>query len=104
MANFLDGRYQTFPYLIQEAMGTGDVAEMKLMSSGGDVMLNTTLISDDEFTGAYITDYPVTVSAMPSEGKSFVRWEYSGCEISDSYSAEAEITFSGDFSVTAVFE
>ncbi len=105
LANFIDGRYQTFPYIIQEAMNTGDVAEMKLISADGDVIVNNAFtVSNEEFTGAYITDYPVILRAVPPEGKAFLKWEYSGCELSDSSSAETEIFFSGDFSVTAVFE
>jgi 1-deoxy-D-xylulose-5-phosphate synthase len=38
-----------------------------------------------------------------NDGKTFVRWECEGCEISDVNSPEAEVTLSGDCTIKAVF-
>ncbi len=106
LANFLDGRYSVFTEIMQESFGLGDIANVSVVisdSTKGTVIMNTVKLPD-EFSGKYFTDYPVTVTAVPSDGCTFAGWECEGAEISDSTSTTAEITFSGDFTLRAVFE
>ena len=55
--------------------------------------------------GDFITDYTIKVTAVPDGSKTFKKWKCTGCEmIGDASSPEAEIKFSGDFTVEAIFE
>ncbi len=108
LAAFIDGRYERFPEIMQKAMELGDIANVNISVSdsvAGTVLLNGNAIDmTGDFRGKYFTDYTVKVTAVPAEGKTFAGWEYSGCELSDASSAAAEVSFSGDFTIKAVFE
>ncbi|MBQ5319626.1 MAG: CotH kinase family protein [Oscillospiraceae bacterium] len=105
---FMDKRYLVFPGLMQGAMDLSKFANVTISSSDsakGTISINeATLDLSKEFTGRYFPDYTLTVKAEPADGASFKCWECTGAEISDPNSAVAEITFSGDFTLKAVFE
>ena len=46
-------------------------------TKGGTIVLNTTTpdLSNGSWTGKYYTDFPVTITAIPSEGYRFAGWE-----------------------------
>ena len=53
-------------------------------SSNGSIDLNTLHLKDEEkWSGNYHTDYDITVSAVPSEGKTFSHWKISGAKITE---------------------
>lgn len=107
LANFIDGRYIKMPGIMQKVFGLGDMAKMTVLSSDktGAVRINNSVTSlDKDFNGTYFTDYTVTVTAIPDEGRTFKEWKSTGCALSDSTSPTAEVTFTGDFSLEAVFE
>lgn len=106
LANFLDGRYNKFPEIMQKAFGLGDIANAEISVSGNGFVTvnNTPLPSDRVSKGKYFTDYTVTVRAEAGDGAVFKEWKCTGCTVSDSTSPEAEISFTGDFAVEAVFE
>ena len=66
-------------------------------------MLNTIVpeLTQGEWSGRYLTDYPVTVTAEPAEGYRFVGWE--GSFSSDEACLEAEVSAEG-ICLRAVFE
>ncbi len=105
---FMEKRYLVFMGLMQEAMDLSKFANVTISSSDaakGTVSIDsTTLDLSKEFTGRYFPDYKLTVTAEPAENASFKCWECTGAEISDPNSAVADITFTGDFTLKAVFE
>lgn len=107
LANFIDGRYRKFPDIMKKALDLSEPVDVTVLfpeTGGGTVMINSTLLdASSDFTGKYFPDCPITLTAVPSEGKSFVRWECEGCTVPDETSPEAEITPSGSCTVKAVF-
>lgn len=105
---FMDKRYLVFPGLMQGAMDLSKFANVTISSSDaakGTVSIDETVLDlSKEFTGRYFPDYTLTVTAEPAEGASFKCWECTGAEISDPNAPVADITFTGDFTLKAVFE
>ncbi len=105
---FMDKRYLVFPGLMQGAMDLSKFANVTISSSDaakGTVSINETVLDlSKEFTGRYFPDYTLTVTAEPVDGASFKCWECTGAEVSDPNAPVAEITFTGDFTLKAVFE
>lgn len=94
------------PYMAEEFGLTGTLEEVQLKINnitGGMIKLNTSTpdLSEGNWKGAYYTDYPITVTAVPEDGYKFVGW--SGSVTSDSATIEAEI-ISGGITLEAVFE
>lgn len=105
---FMDKRYLVFPGLMQNAMDLSKFGNVTITSTDGTkgtVMVDSaTLDLTKEFTGRYFPDYTLTVTAVPLNGGTFKGWECTGAEISDPAAETAEITFTGDFSLKAIFE
>lgn len=106
LASFIFGRYEAFPKIMRSAMGLDKMAKFDLsVSDGGSVRVNSSGVDiTDKLSGIYFADYEITLTAIPNEGCSFVRWEYEGCTVSDANSEQITVSFDGDFKVTAVFE
>lgn len=70
-------------------------ASYNSVSVGGRIRLNTIVpdLEDGEWRGAYFTDYPVTVTAIPEEGYRFAGWR--GTYESDEETLEAAVTREG---------
>ncbi len=70
----------------------------------GTVQLNTITpdLSGGAWSGRYYTDYPVTLTAVPAEGHTFVAWEVNGNRITDPM-IEAEI-LKGGSAVHVIFQ
>lgn len=92
------------PYLSQ-AMGlSGVTGEVTLQTEGqGSVRLNTITptMEQGEWKGTYLTDYPVTVTAVAQEGYRFVCWQ--GSYESTEETIEADVLEEG-ICLRAVFE
>lgn len=105
---FMDKRYLVFCGLMQEAMDLSKFANVTISSSDaakGTVSIDSAVLDlSKEFTGRYFPDYTLTVTAEPADGANFKCWECTGAEISDPNSPVADITFTGDFTLKAVFE
>jgi hypothetical protein len=107
---FFDGRYGTFPYLIQQAFELGDPIEITLQSSDcakGMIYVNNRNIPAGDGTRVrYFAEYAITVTATPAEGATFVRWETDAADVvlADPTSPTTEVTFATPFTLTAVFE
>lgn len=73
-------------------------------SAKGTVILNTITptFKDNKWTGAYFTDYPVTLTAKAQAGYAFSHWETSDGKTINS--PTAEITLTSDMTVTAVYK
>ena len=70
----------------------------------GAVQLNTVTpdLSGGSWSGRYYTDYPVTLTAVPSEGHAFVAWEVNGKRITEP-TIEADI-LKGGSTVHVIFQ
>ncbi|MBQ8175856.1 MAG: CotH kinase family protein [Oscillospiraceae bacterium] len=105
---FMDKRYLVFCGLMQDAMDLSKFVNVTISSSDaskGTVSIDSTVLDlSKEFTGRYFPDYTLTVTAEPADGASFKCWECTGAEISDPASPVADIKFTGDFTLKAVFE
>ncbi|MBQ8781050.1 MAG: CotH kinase family protein [Oscillospiraceae bacterium] len=107
LATFIDGRYMKFPEIMQKAFGLGDIVQAEFKSTdGGSITVNNTAFENGEAVkGKYFTDYTIKVKAVPDASKAFKEWKCTGCEIiGGSTSTEIEVSFSGDFTIEAVFE
>jgi hypothetical protein len=105
---FLDGRNKVFMTHITDVFKPGEKATVTIKTSDskkGGVIMNTTALdlSDKDFSGEYYTAYPITVTADPSSGK-FVRWEATGCTLSDTNAETATVTIKGNCEIKAVYE
>ena len=80
---------------LQTACMIPETGETKLSSECGSVTLNTIMpeLTQGEWSGRYLTDYPVTATAQPAEGYRFVGWE--GSSSSDEVCLEAEVSAEG---------
>ncbi|MGN1090806.1 MAG: CotH kinase family protein [Huintestinicola sp.] len=108
LSAFVEGRYNKFPDIMQKAFGLSPAANMTLSvsdSTKGSALINEARVSlEEDFNGKYFPECPITLTAVPENGARFVKWEYEGCEISDAAAENVTVTFTGDFSVKAVFE
>lgn len=105
--DFFEHRFNYIvPYMAEEFGLTGTLEGVTLKindTEGGTVLLNTTTpdLSEGSWSGKYYTDYPITVTAIPTDGYKFVGW--SGSVTSDNATIEAEI-ITGGITLEAVFE
>lgn len=94
------------PYMAEEFELAGSLENVTLKvndPSGGTIQLNTTVpdLSQGSWTGKYYTDYPISVTAIPTEGYRFVGWQ--GSAASEKMTLEAEVEVGG-ITLEAVFE
>lgn len=109
LRRYFTGRYNVFPGHIEEAFHLGDAAEITLSSSDGEkghVLVNH---RDLPVTQAqkmkYFPEYPITLTAQPEEGHTFVRWEITGGAIlSHPKAPNTLVRLTENCKVTAVFE
>ena len=88
----------------------GDLAQVTIQTSGpagsGRICLNTItpeLDEDSGWSGSYFTDCPVTVTAQPAEGYTFVGWTCQGGEAADATAIRTTVSFKENVTITAVF-
>lgn len=105
---FMSGRYGCFMGIVKDSFGLSETVSVTVKTSDvslGSIKINTTSLEGmSEMIGEYFTEYPITLTAIPAEGKSFVCWECDGCEISDVNADTIEVTLSQDCTIEAVFE
>ncbi len=94
------------PYMAEEFNLTGTLENVTLTvndTAGGTITLNTITpdVSKGSWTGQYYTDYPVTVTAIPTAGYEFAGWK--GSVVSENDTIEAEVAADG-IVLEAVFE
>lgn len=105
--SFFEHRFDYIvPYMAEEFGLTGTLENVILKVNdveGGTIQLNTTTpnLSEGSWIGKYYTDYPITVTAVPSDGYEFTGW--SGSVTSDNATVEAEVV-NGGITLEAVFE
>lgn len=99
-----------FDYIVEDLKEefslTGTLEEVVLsvnQTGAGSILLNTSELTmdEEEWSGKYYTDYPVTVTAVAKEGFRFVRWE--GTYEGDEETLEAPV-IPGGVRLKAVFE
>lgn len=81
--------------------GLETVSVKNNLPEGGSVRINTALLRDEEWSGQYFTDYPVTMTAIAQEGYRFVGWR--GDIAGQSEQTEVNIP-AGGIAIEAVFE
>ena len=94
-------------YMEQELGLSGTQETLTLTTDApehGTVELNTITpdLSSGSWSGKYYTDYPVSLTAVPAEGHTFVAWEINGKRITDP-AIEAEI-LKGGSTVHVIFQ
>lgn len=108
LATYMRGRYDKFPFLVRKIIGYEYPVSASITINDhqmGQVQVNRSLLrSGEDFTGLYFTEYPITVTAIPAEGRTFKGWVVDGAEIDDASALTAQVTFTKDFSIQAVFE
>lgn len=82
--------------------GTSNLTLASSTTNGGSVVLNTVSLpaSSLPWQGIYFNDAPIKLTAVPSAGYRFVRWEGAGLGAQN----PASVTLAGDTTITAVFE
>ncbi|MGN0580172.1 MAG: CotH kinase family protein [Ruminococcus sp.] len=105
--DFYSSRYSSITGAMKNTLGLrGSLAmvTVKNDASKGSVSVNTITpdFSDGSWSGNYYTDYPIALTAEPKPGYRFVCWETSDGKTIGNTSAE--IPFSSDITVTAVYE
>ena len=87
--------------------GNTDKITVNNDTSSGSIKLNTLLLKDESiWTGEYFTDFPVTITALPAEGKSFDHWAVNGGNVPESQltSPEISVNVQGGVTVTAIYK
>ncbi|MBE5796932.1 MAG: spore coat protein CotH [Clostridiales bacterium] len=105
---FFRGRYTTFIDIVRRACNLTNPVTISIRASGGQIVIN----GRDEAPVAnnaalrYFSIAPITVTAVPDEGKRFVRWELSdkSASLDDPTAETTTFTFSRNVKLTAVFE
>ncbi|MBQ8967914.1 CotH kinase family protein [Ruminococcus sp.] len=108
LKQFLDGRYDVFMSHITDQFKPGEKVTVTIKtedSTKGGAVMNTTALdlSEKDFSGEYYTAYPLTLTADPKAGE-FVKWEATGCTLSDPNSPVTTVTLEGDCEITAVYK
>lgn len=107
---FFDGRYRVFPYHIQESFDLSDPVTGTLQSSDaskGAIYVNgRTIPVTNALEVQYFPEYSITVTAEPEEGATFVGWQVDSDQatVADPTALTTEVTFTGQYELTAVFE
>lgn len=113
LRTFFKNRYDTIvPCLAKHFSLKGDLVSLTLSADhpeGGTVTLNTLTpnLLENNWTGCYYTDYPITLTVTPAEGYTFAGWKVKDCQILNSASSpELQVLLSDNTSptITAIFE
>ncbi|MEH2960356.1 CotH kinase family protein [Candidatus Merdisoma sp. JLR.KK006] len=112
LRSFFANRYDAIvPYLAKHFSLTGELVPLTLSAEnpeGGIITLNTLSpdLTSGSWTGSYYTDYPLTLTAEPLDGHTFLGWEVTDCQIlSNSTAPTVQIQLRGGTtpSVKAIF-
>lgn len=109
LRRYFTGRYNMFPTHIRDAFGLSNAVEVSLSSADaekGQVFVNH---RDIPITGLmhlkYFQEYPITLTAQPKEGSTFIRWDAEGgAVLSDPTAQETQVQLTGNCKIVAVFE
>lgn len=113
LRTFFANRYDFITlYLAKHFSLKGDLVPLTLSAStpeGGTVTLNTLTLelSRGNWMGCYYTDYPITLTAVPAEGYTFIGWEAKDCQmLTHPSSSELQVRLNNNSFpvITAVFE
>ena len=109
VTEFYDKRYTYAERTTRSAMGLSSEPNrinIKNDPNGGSININTlTLGKISNWSGRYHSDYDITVTAQPVDGKYFSHWNINGAEITDGdkNSASIKLKLTSDASVEAVY-
>ena len=105
---YINKRYNAFPNIIKNAFGLSSMKKLNVSINDtgmGTVQINGRTVDFTlAFTGMYFPENTVTLTAIPSEGYKFVRWEVTSGELSDTTSQTIRFSMESGINVTAVFE
>lgn len=106
--DFMSGRYNAVLTNIRDSFKPGDTAAVTVRTddaSKGTVMINRSKLDlTKDFKGDYYTCYPVEFTALPADGKKFVKWECTGATLDDDKAEHITVNFDKDIEIKAVFE
>lgn len=91
LRSFFANRYDAIvPCLAEHFSLTGELVPLTLSAEnpeGGTVTLNTITpdLTSGSWSGSYYTDYPLTLTASPSDGCTFQGWEVTDCQLLSSF-------------------
>lgn len=111
LKRFFTGRYSVFPTHIRQAFRLQNPVEITVLSSDpekGSVLVNSRPVPiEEKMHLLYFPEYPITLTAQPAEGCTFVGWQLSDesrAALSDPAALFTTLSFTKNVTVTAVFE
>ena len=109
LRRYFNGRYSVFPSHIKETFHLSNPVNIDVSPSDGEkgqIFVNHRNIPiTKRLQMKYFPEYPITLTAQPEEGCTFVRWEAEGSAIlSDPASPETQVQLTGNCKIKAVFE
>ncbi len=111
LSEFYKNRYSSITSTLKNSLGlTGTLGTLSISNNSalGSIRLNTLTFKDgeDEWSGKYYSDHPVTITASANTGCAFSHWEVTGAEVSaaDLTSPTLTLTVNGNVSVKAIYD
>ncbi len=108
LRDYISKRYTVMPNIIKNAFGLGPMKKLNLSvndTSLGQVQINgRTVDLSFSFSGMYFQENTLTLTAVPAEGCSFVRWDVTNGSLADTTSETIQFTMDSGITVNAVFE
>lgn len=105
---FFRGRYGAFENLMKDAFQLNNTVTITVKTKGeGHVLINGRNIPVTHGQKLYyFTDVPITITAVPGEGKEFTGWKTSNqyAQLADPQAETTTVTFSKAFTITADFD
>lgn len=108
LRNFMAKRYTAVPNIIKSAFDLGPIKKLNLGIN--DQSMGTILVNGRQpdysfaFSGMYFEETTVTLTAVPSEGYKFVRWEVTNGSLADTTSETIRFNMTEGMTINAVFE
>ena len=103
--SFLLKRFDSFANIVQKNLDLGELHRVILRTGEGTVRVNTTMTeSGKEYYTSYLSECPITLTAVAPEGKKFVRWDTVDLTLPDPTAETIEFAATADCEINAVFE
>ena len=108
LATYMRGRYDRFPSVLREALSFSAPVKAKISLNDhalGQLQINRTLLpAGEELNAMYFSEVGITLTAIPAPGATFKGWETDGCTLDDPTALTVNVSFTGDFTIQAIFE
>jgi uncharacterized repeat protein (TIGR02543 family) len=105
LKTFCENRGEYITSQVKDSLDlSGDMVNVNVYINNGDTVKLNTIDADNGFTGKYYTDYPITLTAKPKDGYTFMGWTIGGATVEDTMSDTITVTLSKDTNITANYE